>query len=75
VADMPPLLRFGHALAAARVHCGLSQEQAARLIDVSLRQWARYETGRAAMPVDVFARVCRMLGCDAGAMLGTLATR
>jgi transcriptional regulator with XRE-family HTH domain len=62
------LRRLGLRLAEARVARMLSQQAAASLVDASVRQWARWEAGSAAMGIDTLGRICDALGVSIEAL-------
>ena len=45
----------------ARAHAGLTQEQAAEAVDVSLESWKAYEYGLRVPPVAVAIRICEAM--------------
>lgn len=54
--------QFIEAIARARRRCGLTQEEAAKRLGVSRRQYLRYEHGDTVMTLDIAMRLLAMYG-------------
>ena len=59
----------GDKIKTARLAVGISQEKAARQLDVALNTWARWEQGKQQPHLDTLRRIAKLLGVPPGELV------
>lgn len=61
---------FGENLRKARMQCGLTQENVARTLDVTLRAYQNYESGKREPNFDTVVKLARLYGVSTDFLFG-----